>query len=70
MQRREVKHYHLDAIDTDRNSRPRVVPEVAGAHGSAAPRIMARVARNAVVAVALALGVSFAATLLLPAVAP
>jgi hypothetical protein len=62
----EITHFDFDAIDGDGRSRPiRVVPEVAGEHASARPRIVARVAARAGVALALAATLSFVATQLL-----
>ena len=61
----------MHALDlADRRSPRRIVPEIAGEHAAAKPRIMVRVAQRAGVAIAFALAISFAVTGLLRAVAP
>lgn len=64
--RRATKHFPHPEGD----SVLRVVPAVLGRHSSENPRIVQRVATNAVLAVAVALSLSYLATLLLSRVAP
>ena len=64
--RHAIKHFP----DGEGDSVVRVVPAVHGRHSSENPRIVQRVATNAVLAVAAALSLSYLATLLLRPVAP
>lgn len=65
-----MRHAIKRLPDGDGGSVVRVVPAVLGRHSSENPRIVQRVATNAVLAVAAALSLSYLATLLLSPVAP